>query len=169
MRFFLICIDSGIYLLFGPFSILYLFPTFFRELESNFYSLPFNYYLDKIGVVCMWSGLALAICCGLMMALKKHGSIIPFFKPTKLVVHGPYGLVRHPMMWALFLVLIGESITFCSPFTLLWLIIFARFSHIFISRHEEPYLLRIFGEEYQQYAQKVPRWIPGTKPNPIIR
>jgi protein-S-isoprenylcysteine O-methyltransferase Ste14 len=169
MKSLLNFIDSCIYLLIGPFTVLYLFPQFFRELESHLYYLPFNYYLDKVGFVFMWSGAVLAICCSLLMFLNKFSSVIPFFKPTKLVTSGPYKFVRHPMMWALFLVLIGESITFSSPLTLLWLIIWARFSHIYISRHEEPFLLRHFGEEYQKYAQKVPRWIPGTKPHPIIK
>ncbi len=161
MKYLLKLIDSCIYALIGPFAVLYIFPRFFRELEAHFYQLPFNYYIDKTGVVFMWSGAALAIWCGILMFLNKYGSVIPFFKPTKLVTSGPYGIVRHPMMWALFLVLIGEVLTYSSPFTLLWLLIWIRFSKIYISDYEDPFLIKHFGEEYLQYCQKVPRWIPN--------
>ena len=167
MKYFLKTIDSGIYLFIGPFAVLYIFPQFFRELETHFYSLPRNNYLDKGGVFFMWMGAILAIWCGVLMFLNKYGSVVPFLKPTKLVTSGPYSLVRHPMMWTLLFVLFGESITFSSPFTALWLIIWARFSYIYISGYEDPYLLDCFGEDYQKYAEKVPRWIPGSKPQPI--
>jgi protein-S-isoprenylcysteine O-methyltransferase Ste14 len=167
MKYLLKLIDSGIYFLFGPFSVLFLFPRMCREIDQHFYVPPFNYIFDKTGVVFMWMGATLAIWCSLIMFMNKFGSVVPFYKPKKLVASGPFAIVRHPMMWSLFLVLIGEAITFSSAFTVLWLIIWARFSHIYICKYEEPFLFRHFGEEYQKYAQKVPRWIPGTKPQPI--
>ncbi len=124
--------------------------------------------MDKTGVIFMWSGALLATLCGLLMFLNKFGSVIPFIKPTKLVTSGPYALVRHPMMWALLFVLFGEVITYCSLFTFLWLTIWSRLSYIYICDYEDPYLLQCFGEEYLQYSKKVPRWIPGSKPQPII-
>lgn len=169
MKYLLKLIDSGIYLLFGPFSVLFLFPRLCREIDKHFYLIQVNYYVDKTGVVFMWSGAALAILCTLIMLMNKFGSVVPFFTPTKLVASGPYAIVRHPMMWALFLVLIGESISFMSVFTVVWFIIWMRFSHIYICKYEEPFLYRHFGDIYLQYAQKVPRWIPGTKPGSISK
>ncbi len=163
MKYLLKFVDSCIYLFIGPFTILYIIPLFFRGIESNVYTLPSNDYVDYLGIFFMWFGGALAFTCGVMFFLNKYGSVVPFFKPTQLVTKGPFALVRHPMMWALFLVLIGESLSFSSPFTFGWFIIWARCSHIYICRYEEPFLLRHFGEIYQQYAEKVPRWIPGIK------
>ncbi len=157
--------DALIYLFIGPFTILYITPLFFRKLESNFFILPKYDLLVIIGVIFMNFGAVLAIICSLMMFINKYGSAIPFVKPTKLVNMGPYKLVRHPMMWALFFVLIGESLAYSSLFTVGWLVIWARFSYIYIHNYEEPFLNRHFGQEYIDYTKKVPRWIPFTKPN----
>lgn len=164
MKFLLKSIDSGIYLLFGPFSVLYLFPKFCREIESQWYILPSFDLLDWVGMIFMWMGGCIALSCGVVMFLNKFGSVVPFFKPTKLVASGPYALVRHPMMWALFLVIFGEAVSYSSLLTLLWLILWIRFSFLYISKYEEPYLYRVFGDDYVEYAKKVPAWFPFTKP-----
>ncbi len=157
--------DALIYLFIGPFTTLYITPLFFRKLESNFLNLPKYDLLVKIGVIFMNFGAFLAIICSLIMFINKYGSAIPFVKPTKLVDMGPYKLVRHPMMWSLFFVLIGESLAYSSLFTVGWLVIWARFSYIYISNYEEPFLKRHFGQEYIDYTKKVPRWVPFTKAN----
>jgi len=94
------------------------------------------------------------------MLINQLGSVVPFFKPTALVTSGPFSQVRHPMMWALFIVLFGEALIYSSPFSLLWLLIFVRFSNIYIGKFEEPYLHGHFGDVYQKYATLVPRWLP---------
>ena len=160
-------IDGAIYALIGPFAALYVFPQFFMQIEKNLFgamNIPVPAALDFTGSGLMWAGAALAIWCGVLMAMNKWGSVVPFFKPTALVTSGPYQLVRHPMMWALFLVLIGEVLVFLSPAVLLWFIIWVRFTHIYITRHEEPFLLRHFGDDYKNYSAQVPRLVPFTNP-----
>jgi protein-S-isoprenylcysteine O-methyltransferase Ste14 len=156
-------VDSSIYLFLMPVGVLYVFPTFFRNLELRFFTLPQNSFLNVIGTGLMWFGAAIAISCAVIMFINKYGSVVPFYTPTKIVKSGPYGLVRHPMMWALFFVLFGEVLVYSSPFTLLWLLIWIRFSTILISEYEEPYLVRTFGEDYVAYCRQVPRWIPRLK------
>ena len=154
-------IDSLIYLFIGPFSVLYIIPIFFRGIESSLgIKLQQFYALDIIGTVLMWVGLIIAIWCSTLMLINRLGSVVPFFKPTVLVTSGPFSQVRHPMMWALFIILFGEVLIYSSPLSLLWLLIFVRFSVIYIGKFEEPYLCDLFGDVYQKYSTLVPCWLP---------
>lgn len=47
-----------------------------------------------------------------------------------------------------------------SPFTFFGMIIFVRFSKIYIGRFEEPYLHNQFGDAYKKYSSLVPCWLP---------
>jgi protein-S-isoprenylcysteine O-methyltransferase Ste14 len=90
---FLRLLDSGVYALIGPFAALYIFPQFFMQIEKSLFgamNIPVPPALDVIGSGLMWAGAALAIWCGALMTLNKWGSVVPFFKPTALVISGPY-------------------------------------------------------------------------------
>jgi protein-S-isoprenylcysteine O-methyltransferase Ste14 len=154
-------VDTLIYLFIGPFNVLYIIPIFFRKVESSLgIELQQFYAFNIIGTVLMWVGLVIAIWCSTLMLINRLGSVVPFFKPTALVTSGPFSQVRHPMMWALFLVLLGEALIYSSPLSFLWLLIFIRFSVIYIGKFEEPYLHSIFGDVYQKYSTLVPCWLP---------
>jgi len=154
-------IDCLIYLFIGPFNALYVIPLFFRGIESSLgIKLQQFNVLNITGAVLMWVGAFIAIWCSILMFINSFVSIVPFFKPTTLVTSGPFSQVRHPMMWALFIVLFGEVLIYSSPFTLLWLLIWIRFSIIYIGKFEEPYLHNNFGDAYQKYSTLVPRWLP---------
>lgn len=155
-------INLCLYLFIGPFTALFITPRFFRQIELSIgISLPKYFVLDIIGMFFMWSGAAIAAWCSILMLLNKYGSINPMEKPTKLVTKGIFNIVRHPMMWSLFFVIFGEVLSFSSPLTFLWLLIWVKFSIIYIDKYEEPYLVRVFGNEYKEYCRNVPRWIPN--------
>jgi len=93
-------------------------------------------------------------------ALRGRGTPAPIDPPKKLVVEGPYRVVRNPMYWAVAAVIMGEATLFHS-LTLVELAV-ALFSGamLFVLFYEEPALLRKFGAEYEDYCRRVPRWIP---------
>jgi len=162
LAFYILCgVDSLIYLFIGPFNVLYIIPFFFRKIESSLgIKLQLFYTLDIIGTILLWVGAIIAIWCSILILINRCGSIVPFFTPTKLVTSGPFSQVRHPMMWSLLFVLFGEVLIYSSPFTFLWLLIWIRFSIIYISKFEEPRLHMLFGDAYQKYTTLVPRWLP---------
>ncbi|MBA1262813.1 methyltransferase family protein [Stutzerimonas stutzeri] len=154
-------LDTLIYGFVAPFGVLYVFPRFFLGLEQNLdIELPRILALKYTGVLLMNLGGLLAITCALFMHTRKSGTISPFVRPTELVRRGPYAWVRHPMMWAGNFVLIGLMLIYSSPLLALWLLIWSRFAAIYIDRYEEPYLVRIFGDEYREYCRTTPRWWP---------
>jgi protein-S-isoprenylcysteine O-methyltransferase Ste14 len=82
------------------------------------------------------------------------------FKPTEaLVTTGIYGLTRNPMYVGMALLYIGLALAF----GLLWAFAILPFVIVVIDRmviaREEPYLERLFGQEYLDYKARVRRWI----------
>lgn len=154
-------IDAIIYLIIVPFTILYLFPNFFVELNQKL-SLPIYQSIaaDTIGIVFMNLGALLAVWATVVLHINKKASVSPFSKPEKVIAKGPFSIVRHPMMWSINLVIIGQIFVYGAPLLLVWFGMWLRFAYLYIARYEEPYLISIFGKEYEVYCQKVPRWFP---------
>ncbi|OJW84504.1 MAG: hypothetical protein BGO69_10955 [Bacteroidetes bacterium 46-16] len=152
--------DALVYGAFGPFGVLYVFPQFFRTLDKKLHLVfPVSSVQDYIGTAFMWAGAALALWCGGIM-LRNKSTVSPFSWATKLARTGPYRIVRHPMMWAIHLVLIGEIVVWNSPMLVMWFLLWLRLAVLYIDRYEEPHLLSLFGEQYVDYCKTTPRWIP---------
>jgi protein-S-isoprenylcysteine O-methyltransferase Ste14 len=81
--------------------------------------------------------------------------------PTKhLVVVGLHRFVRNPMYVGVGLVIGGQAWLFHSMATAIYLGCFAVLVNLFVLFYEEPTLKRQFGEEYERYKARVPRWLP---------
>jgi len=77
----------------------------------------------------------------------------------KLIQDGPLGIVRHPYYVSYVLILVGLSLTL----TTLWPLLLALCVVIGMgptAKAEEEQLTAWFGEEYQQYEQRVGRFFP---------
>ncbi len=88
----------------------------------------------------------------------------------KLITAGLFSHVRNPLyLGNLFLssgIVIFSNVSLL--FTLLFIVLFF-LQYIPIVYWEESNLKNIFGAEYEEYAQKVPRWLPLLVPKIIIR
>jgi protein-S-isoprenylcysteine O-methyltransferase Ste14 len=108
----------------------------------------------------MWSGTALAIWCAVLMFLFGEGTFLVTSAPKKIMTRNIYGIVRHPMMWALYIIVLGEILTFGHFILIVWLFAMIRIIYLIVANYEEPQLERRFGESWKEYCQKVPPWIP---------
>src|SRR6267142_1989102 len=89
--------------------------------------------------------------------------IFTVFVPGFWTVAMPYRIVRNPMYWSVALVVLGEAAVFHS-FALVELVAaFAVGVNVFVLLYEEPTLRRKFGEEYEAYCKRVPRWVPQLR------
>lgn len=83
----------------------------------------------------------------------------PFGRPTALAVHGPYRLSRNPMYVGVALALVGiaiftgRALFFLVPVAFIFTI---NSSHI---PREEKLLQDIFGTAYDEFRQRVRRWL----------
>jgi len=91
------------------------------------------------------------------------GTLAPW-NPTKtLVVRGLYRNMRNPMITGVICILTAEAFIFPSILILFWGGTFFLLNHVYFILKEEPGLLKRFGEEYREYKEHVPRWIPKLK------
>lgn len=105
-------------------------------------------------------GGSLLLDAGAMQRFSRAGTpAIPFKPSTALVTSGPYRITRNPMYLGMASLYIGLSFAFglIWAFALLPIVVIV-IDRVVIAR-EEPYLERLFGEEYLAYKRRVRRWI----------
>ena len=79
----------------------------------------------------------------------------------KIITTGIYRYTRNPIYIFVWLVLFGEFLFFTSLGLLYYLIFWIVIFNLLVRFAEEPYLRAQFGEEYDKYCRKVPRWFPA--------
>jgi len=113
------------------------------------------------GMVAAAGGAVLALWCVLTFALTGRGTPAPFDPPRRLVVRGPYRVVRNPMYIGASLALAGAALFYRSLPLLGYTAVFLLITHVFVVLYEEPTLRRTFAAEYETYCRRVRRWWPG--------
>jgi protein-S-isoprenylcysteine O-methyltransferase Ste14 len=116
------------------------------------------------GGLLVVAGTALYLICAFWgFALRGSGTPAPIDPPKKLVVVGPYRVVRNPMYLSVLCVMLGEALAFRSVALAEIGCAFFAFTVLFVTLYEEPILRRKFGAEYEAYCRQVPRWVPRLR------
>ena len=111
-------------------------------------------------------GFAVALRCVWDFGFTGRGTPAPVAPPKRLVMVGYYRYVRNPMyvgfivgwlgLWAIF----GRANRAAIEIAAATVLIVA----LFVRLYEEPTLRRMFGDDYREYCENVPRWIPRLRP-----
>lgn len=123
-------------------------------------TLPISLSFELRVVFCM---ICIVVCLIGMIWFNRWLNLIKVnlsATESKLVTHGPFNYVRHPL-YATLLFTIPPILIACFSdllFLFTWIVIFV-ISH-FIVILEEQVLVRKFGEEYTNYQRFVPALIP---------
>jgi protein-S-isoprenylcysteine O-methyltransferase Ste14 len=125
-------------------------PGWTRLLSAPFFAFAFWIYLWAV-----WS-----------FAVRGRGTPLPVDAPSKLVVQGPYLYTRNPMYLAVMSALLGWLLVYQSFGLLLYTVGVGSAFFSFVIWYEEPHLRRQFGEQYDQYRARVPRWLPRPSRRP---
>lgn len=112
------------------------------------------------GMLVGTAGAALVLTCVFSFAFVGRGTPAPFDPPRRLVVGGPYRLLRNPMYAGAGLALGGATLYYQSIVLLGYAALFLIVTHLFVVLYEEPTLRRTFGEEYEAYCRQAGRWWP---------
>lgn len=123
----------------------------------------FNYSLP---VWAGWLGAAL-LAASLWVLAKTHADLSQYWSPVleivqghKLITHGIYSKVRHPMYASQWLFVIAQALLLHNGVAgLAGLLVFAPF-YLVRAHSEEQMMLDAFGEDYRQYMQKTGRVVP---------
>ena len=67
---------------------------------------------------------------------------------------------------ALWMVIGGQALIFASTAVAIWLAFVVVATVAFVRLYEEPKLRATFGQEYDDYAAEVPRWLPRVTTSP---
>ncbi|MDR2067363.1 MAG: isoprenylcysteine carboxylmethyltransferase family protein, partial [Holosporaceae bacterium] len=142
-----------------PLNVLVIVPLLILYF-SDFHWKTQNILYLIIGTFLMIVGLFLAGWTMRLFVEIGKGTAAPWDPPKKLVVAGPYCYVRNPMITSVLIMLIAESLLFCSWHIFAWFIVFFLGNTVYFPFFEEKDLEKRFGNDYLQYKCNVPRWIP---------
>ena len=112
------------------------------------------------GMLLGAAGATLALTCILTFVFVGRGTPAPFDPPRRLVVRGPYRLVRNPMYLGAGLALAGAALFYQSSPLAGYAGLFLLITHMFVVLYEEPTLRRTFDGDYEAYCRRVDRWWP---------
>lgn len=123
--------------------------TAFRELALAAGALT---YFPGLSFV-LWGRLALG---GMYFVSTSFGAQL--YSNHQLVTRGPFAIVRHPMYLGLIVAAVGSLLLY-HTWTTVAFAVFAPFV-LFRTRREEQVLAAEFGEQWQAYCGRVPRFLP---------
>ena len=89
-----------------------------------------------------------------------RGTQAPFDPPTVFVSEGLYRWMRNPMYVLYMIIIGGEALFFDLLGLYLYTTAFVAVAHAYVTVVEEKELMRRFGQSYEDYCDRVPRWIP---------
>jgi protein-S-isoprenylcysteine O-methyltransferase Ste14 len=112
-----------------------------------------------------WLGLALTaagtplVARSFVQFARAAGTPAPVYETESLVVSGPYRYMRNPQYVGIIAMLAGQTLIYGSRRVLAYSLCVALSFHLWVVRYEEPRLRRRFGQEYETYAARTPRWL----------
>jgi len=110
----------------------------------------------KLGTAWLYAGLLIFVVgLAMQVMITISAANTPLDEP---VTRGPYRFSRHPIYLSGFLTLIGIGIASASWIVLLCALLWIVFFHIVVPT-EERFCLKQYGDAYQEYMDRTPRWI----------
>jgi protein-S-isoprenylcysteine O-methyltransferase Ste14 len=108
-------------------------------------------------------GSLIVLWCFWNFTFQGHGTPVPMDPPKELVVTGLYRYTRNPIYVGVLSIFLGHFLWFGYWRLLIYAVLAFIGVHLFVIVYEEPTLRRKFGAAYEDYLQRVPRWIPRFK------
>lgn len=113
------------------------------------------------GIVLASSGIGLTFAAQLAMGDAWRIGVDPGER-TDLVTDGPFEVVRNPIYSAMLPTVLGLVLMVPNALAVAAIITLAVGLELQVRVVEEPYLLRVHGRAYAEYASRVGRFVPGV-------
>ena len=137
----------------------------FLGLDSGSGDLNANLWSTLVGVG--EAGMMISMIVGYTLLFGGFGIFIQGWRElyhakqeNRLVTDGLYGLVRHPQYTGLFIGLFGEGVIHWPTLFSVGLFPVIVIAYVLLARKEEKKVIEEFGEEYLEYKQSVPAFLP---------
>ena len=123
-------------------------------------SIPARAAALVLGALLLFPGLALVLWGRLVLGKMYNVSSAlgaQLYADQQLITHGPYAIVRNPMYVGIIAATLGGLLIYRT-----WSLVFALtfFGLVIRARREEQVLAAEFGQQWADYCQQVPGWIP---------
>jgi protein-S-isoprenylcysteine O-methyltransferase Ste14 len=146
----------GFVFLGGPTIVAGLVPWLLTRWHSDGQPLT----LRVLGAVVLVLGAALVLETTARFALQGRGTPAPWAPPERFVVRGTYRLTRNPMYVGVIALIVGQALLLGREILFGWAGAAWLLFHLFVVLEEEPGLRCRFGAQYEDYCERVPRWLP---------
>jgi len=144
--------------LFIGFFLIYIPASLLRRSGIGF---PLNIEWQQLtGIVIGAIGTSMALWCIFSFAILGKGTPAPFDPPQRLVIRGPYRIVRNPMYLAAGVALTGAALFYDSWELIVYTSVLLVITHLLVVFYEEPVLKKTFGPDYDVYRTQTGRWLP---------
>ncbi|MFP8958075.1 methyltransferase family protein [Natrialbaceae archaeon A-CW3] len=125
--------------------------------------LPISKRTGRItGALSLVFGSLLYVYTAFQFGSEGGGTPSPTDEPDELVTGGLYSYSRNPMYIGVLLIILGQALRQRSVSILWWGVGMWIGFHNRVIGFEEPHLLEKHGDAYEQYRERVPRWIPRS-------
>lgn len=117
----------------------------------------------RVAIPVMAMGAALTFWSAFYF-LRVKGTPVPFNPPPMVVDTGPYRFVRNPMLTGVFWFLAGLGLAIDSAsLVLVFVPLFILFNVWELKNIEEPELVKRLGDEYLEYRDRTPMFLPRLR------
>jgi len=116
------------------------------------------WWRSPLGVLPMIVGMGILIISTVSFYRKGCGTLAPWDPPRHLVVRDLYRYNRNPMYVGVILIVLGWAMLTGSPWNYVYMVLLSVVFHLRVVLYEEKEMERRFGNEWESYRSKVPRW-----------
>jgi protein-S-isoprenylcysteine O-methyltransferase Ste14 len=152
-------LKTFIFLLVVPGTVAAFVPMALVTFIPSHMPLASGSFLRFSGIALMALGAGVYSWCAIDLARLGKGIPAPTDPTRALVRGGLYQYLRNPMYMSGSLVLYGEALAFSEGVILLYAFAVSLLQHLAVVYLEEPALRERFGEPYERYCARVPRWL----------
>ena len=138
-----------------------LFTFYLPYLIGSFGRILFDAGIFRHIAIPLWMlGTIVIVQCSVDMIRRGRGTPAHINPPKELLSVGLYRYVRNPIYLGALLVQFGYVLWFGAGNLIVYFLLFVLAYHLLTVLVEEPILRNTFGERYNEYFKRVPRWIP---------
>lgn len=111
-----------------------------------------------LGLPLLVAGFGILLLCVWDFTTKGRGTPLPLDPTENLVTNRLYRYTRNPMYVGVLTAIAGWAVWFMSGPVLLYGLVVGAMFGVFVFLVEEPMLQEQFGNAYEEYCRRVPRW-----------